>query len=626
MASVLDRISGPQDLKGLTSPELAQLAREVRERLVSTVSANGGHLASNLGGVELTIALHRAFRSPEDKILWDVGHQCYVHKLLTGRNQSFASLRQWGGISGFPEPQESPHDIVAVGHASTSISSALGLALARDLAGAKHHVVAVIGDGALTGGQAFEALNHAGHLGTRLIVVLNDNAMAISPSVGALAHSLNRIRLSPSYHEAKEGLGKLLPRLPLGGPFWSLSKRLKKGVKGLIVPTMLFEELGFDYIGPIDGHDIDEVEEALLQAQRLVRRPALVHVLTQKGKGYTQAERDPVAYHGLSPTRPAQATEPDSPTYTQVFAQTMARLMAAEPKVVAITAAMPEGTGLSQVITRFPSRVFDVGICEPHAVTLAAGLASQGLIPVVAIYSTFLQRAFDQILQDVCLQELPVVFAIDRGGLVGEDGKTHQGSFDLSYLGLAPNLVVAAPADENELQHLLYTAVKAGKPMAVRYPRGRGPGRAREPAFRELPIGQGVMVKPGPDATIVALGSAVAPSLEASRLLEGRGLRCGVINARYVKPLDTELILREGAVSRRVLTVEENVLLGGFGSVVRAALAVCPGIRVECLGLPDKFIEHGPQGLLRAKYSLDGPGIARRLLVGFPELERLPLS
>jgi len=475
MAWVLDKINCPADLKQLTYQELEQVASELRQEMVATVTTTGGHLASNLGVVELTLALHRVFDSPRDKIIWDVGHQSYAHKLITGRRQRFSSLRQYKVISGFPCRSESEHDVFGTGHASTSISAALGMAIARDLAGDDYKVVAVIGDGAIMAGMALEALNQVGHLGSKLIVVLNDNGMSISPTVGALSKLLSKVRFDPRYHRAKKEGKRLLDNLPLGDRLWDLSQLVESGIKGLVLPSVIWEKLGFTYLGPLDGHNIADLEAALIQVRDSHYKPTFVHVITTKGKGYRPAESDAVYFHGVSAK---DGSKTEAPTYSEVFAQTVLRLTRENPKLVTITPAMPEGNCLSIVEAEFPQRVFDVGICEQHAVTFAAGLATQGFVPIVAIYSTFLQRAFDQIIHDVCLQELPVVFAIDRGGIVGDDGKTHQGTLDISYLTLIPNLIVSAPKDENELQHLLYTAVKAGYPMAVRYPRGSGLGVA----------------------------------------------------------------------------------------------------------------------------------------------------
>ena len=624
MANILDKIKSPADLKSLTYPELSELADEIRGELVNTVSNNGGHLASSLGAVELSIALHRVFNTPIDKIIWDVGHQSYAHKLLTGRRESFDTLRQYHGLSGFPDRSESPHDAFSTGHASTSISAALGIAVARDLAGEDFHVVAVIGDGSLTGGVAFEGLNHAGHLGKRMIVVLNDNAMAISPSVGALSQSLNKITkitLDPRYYLAKEGAGRVIPMLPGGKTVWSGMKRFKAGIKGVVLPTMLWDSLGFKYIGPIDGHNIAELEAALTKARDYTPGPVFLHAITTKGKGYEPAEEDSIKFHGVSGKNSGSN---GIPSYSEVFGKTMLRLFRESEKLIAISAAMTEGTGLSLVAQKFPKRVFDVGICEQHAVTFAAGLATQGFIPIVAIYSTFLQRAFDQIIHDVCIQNLPVVFAIDRAGIVGEDGKTHQGTLDLSYLSCIPNLVVAAPSDENELGHMLYTAVRYGGPIAIRYPRGNGLGVSLDEKLKDLPIGKGNIIKGGVDLAIIAIGSAVAPTQEAAWILNKTGIDCAIVNARFAKPLDSDLILETVSKSKRLVTVEENALAGGFGSTVLSLLSSIAGVRALRIGIPDEFVEHGPQELLRANYSLDAEGIAQRILSFFPELARHP--
>ena len=620
---ILDSINEPADLKGLTLPQLAQLAAEIRNRIVTTVDANGGHLASNLGVVELTIALHRTFESPRDKIVWDVGHQTYVHKLLTGRRARFSTIRQHGGLSGFTDREESPHDPFGAGHASTSISAALGMAIARDLAGESYHVIAVIGDGSLTGGMAFEALNQAGHLGTRLIVVLNDNGMAISPSVGALSRLFSRLRLDRRYYRASEEASHVVTRLPRTHWLQLVGGRVKKGVKGMIIPSMFWEELGFTYIGPIDGHDLAELEATLAQARDYARRPILVHVVTKKGKGHRPAEDDAVGFHGVSPN---QGKKVNALSYSEVFGQTVLRLARENPKIIAVTAAMPEATGLSLFADEFPERVFDVGICEQHAVTFAAGLATHGFIPIVAIYSTFLQRAIDQIIHDVCLQNLPVIFAIDRGGIVGEDGKTHQGTFDLSYLSFIPNLVLASPKDENELQHLLNTAVRANRPFAIRYPRGSGSSVPLSEVWQELPVGKGEILQGGEDVGILAIGVTVAPTIEAAQRLAEKGIECTVVNARFVKPLDSSLILEVARRTKRVVTVEENALWGGFGSAVVELLdgSHITDLRVERIGLPDEFVEHGSQGVLRAKYNLDADGIAQRVISSFPEL--IPLT
>jgi 1-deoxy-D-xylulose-5-phosphate synthase len=614
MPKILDKIDSPADLKGLSPASLEELAAELRQEIISTVTVTGGHLASNLGVVELTIALHRVFDAPKDKIIWDVGHQAYVHKLLTGRRKNFNTLRQYKGISGFTSRDESPYDAFGAGHASTSISAALGMATARDLAKQDFQVVAVIGDGAITAGMAFEALNHVGHLGTKLIVILNDNGMSISPTVGALARLMGRVRLDRRLQGAERRGQKILTRWALGRKIYWLAQQIGNRLKGFLMPTPLWEALGFTYIGPIDGHNIRTLEAVLNRVKQEANKPTLVHVVTTKGKGYTPAENNAVYFHGVSAK--TGSASPKIPTYSEVFAQTMLHIMRKEPKVVVITPAMPEGNCLGAVEAEFPNRVFDVGICEQHAVTFAAGLAAQGYIPVVAIYSTFLQRAFDQIIHDVCLQNLPVVFAIDRGGIVGDDGKTHQGTFDLSYLTLIPNLVVAAPKDENELQNLLYTAVKSGKPMAVRYPRSPGLGVAMEETLHAIPEGRSEILRLGKDLAILALGACVAPAIEAAKALEAQGISAAVVNIRYAKPIDEHLITDLAARTKKILTVEENVLTGGFGSSVDRLLqsAGMHDIAVRSLGVPDAFVEHGTQAILRAKYGLDAAGIQRDAL------------
>jgi 1-deoxy-D-xylulose-5-phosphate synthase len=618
---ILDSINQPADLRGLSFEQLQTLALELRNELVERISVNGGHLASSLGAVELSIALHRVFDSPNDKILWDVGHQSYAHKLLTGRRERFATIRQQGGLSGFTDPSESVHDAFVGGHASNSISAALGMAMARDLSGGKYQVVAVIGDAALTGGMAVEAVNHWGHVGTRMIVIVNDNGMAISPSVGAFSRFLNRMRLDPRYEAAKRRARATFAHLPFGEPAWAVGKRLKGRVKRVLVPGALLEAFGFTYVGPVDGHDIRKLEAALIRARDYEAKPTFVHVITQKGKGYPPAEEDAVTFHGVAPSNVKAAS---GPSYSQVFGQTVLRLMRENPKVVAITAAMLDGTGLAPVGREFPQRVFDVGICEQHAVTLAAGLATRGFIPVVAVYSTFLQRAYDQIVHDVCIQNLPVVFAIDRAGIVGDDGRTHQGTLDLSYLGCIPGLTVAAPRDENELQHLIFTGVRANRPIAIRYPRGSGPGAALDAELQEIAIGRGEVLRSGGDVAVFALGTTVHPSLEAAQILLENGIDCTVINARFAKPLDTGLIIETARKVKRVLTVEENALAGGFGSAVLQLVQSrnLQDVQVRCLGIPDEFVEHASQPFLRAKYALDASGIASQTVEMFPELRQ----
>ncbi len=618
MSDIFDSIAQPADLKKLSQPQLQQLAAEIRQELITSVTSTGGHLASNLGVVELTLALHRIFDSPTDKLVWDVGHQSYVHKLLTGRRADFKTLRQPGGLSGFTDRSESPHDVFGAGHASTSVSAAMGLAIARDLRGENHDVVAILGDGALTGGMAFEAINHAGHLGLKLIVVLNDNGMSISPTVGGVARAFNRVRLDRRFVQAKEGVRQAASKAPLGDVAWGLGGKFKETVKRLIVPSMWWEELGFIYIGPVDGHDIRAVEEALLQARLSAHKPVLVHAITVKGKGYDPAEEDAVGFHGVAPKR---ENRDGFPTYSAVFSRTVRKLLEKDPRVVVVTAAMGEGNHLGVVAREFPKRVMDVGICEQHAVTLAAGLAVQGLVPVVAIYSTFLQRAFDQILHDVCLQDLHVVFALDRSGIVGDDGKTHQGTFDLSYLSLMPNMIVSAPRDENELQNLLFTATQAAHPMAIRYPRGFGPNAAIEPEMHELPVGKAEWLRSGDDVAIIAIGQTVNCAASAAQQMFLRGIEASVINARFAKPLDVDSMAEAARRTGKLLVVEENVGTGGLGSLVVQAVQQCRiPCAIECINIPDEFVSHGPQESLRRHYSLDAEGIVGRILKAFPSL------
>jgi 1-deoxy-D-xylulose-5-phosphate synthase len=615
MTKILDRIDSPGDLKNLTYPELKQLAAEIREELVAVVSANGGHLASNLGVVELTLALHRVYNAPQDKIIWDVGHQAYAHKLVTGRRADFPSLRQYGGLSGFTSREESKYDAFGAGHSSTSISAALGIAVARDFAGDDYHVVAVIGDGGIVGGMAIEGLNQTGHIGTRLVVVLNDNGMSISPTVGAIARVLDRIRFDHRYLVSKEKSQKLLKGLPLGKQAWRFGLQIESWLKDISRPTRFWENFGFNYIGPIDGHDFKKLETALTRARNYTAGPIVVHVITTKGSGYLPAEGDSVYFHGIAGTN-GKSHNKSIPTYSNIFATTILKLARENPKLVIVTPAMPEGNCLNIVQQEFPERVFDVGICEQHAVTFAAGLATQGYLPVLAIYSTFLQRSFDQIIHDVCLQELPVVFAVDRGGIVGDDGKTHQGIFDLSYLSLIPNMIVAAPKDENELQHLLYTAVKSGKIMAVRYPRSQGLGVKMDAACKELPIGKGEILREGRDVAILAVGSMVAPAVEAADKLALQGIEATVVNARFVKPVDTELIIDLAKRIKHIVTVEENTLSGGFGNYVNDAVrqADLRDVIIRNVGLLDVFVEHGGQDFLRSKYGLDAAGIIHQVL------------
>lgn len=621
------RLKLPEDLKNLKIAELEELASEIRNYMIRTVADNGGHLAPNLGVVELTLALHSTFQSPRDQIIWDVGHQSYPHKLLTGRWDRFPTLRRYQGLSGFPKPAESEHDPFGTGHSSTSISAALGLALARDFFGGIYKVIAVIGDGAFTGGMAYEALNHAGHVKTDLIVILNDNEMSISSNVGAMSAYLGRIRSDPKYSRLKAEFEQMLNRIPLvGKKMVDSAERIRGGLKYLITPGMIFEELGLTYFGPVDGHNIAALKSTLRQAARM-KGPVLVHVLTEKGKGYRYAEAAPERFHGIGPfdlSNGLPRSKKTGPTYTEVFGRTMLKLAAENPKIVALTAAMTGGTGLSKFAKQFPHRFYDVGIAEQHATGLAAALASGGLKPVVAVYSTFLQRAYDQMIHDVCLQNLPVVFAVDRAGIVGEDGETHQGIFDLSYLRSIPQMAVMAPRNEDELQHLLYTALYgAPGPAALRYPRDKGEGVAlHEPHL--LPWGKGELLREGEDLLIAAAGTTANAALDAAERLSKEGIEVAVINARFIKPLDEELILEWAGRCGRVLTVEENTLTGGFGSAVLELLAARDQILpVHRIGIGDRFVEQGPRAMILSLCGLDAEGIFREALsftgAGVPE-------
>ncbi len=615
----LDRIDSPDDLKGLTIEELTSLAAEIRDKILQTVSTNGGHLSSSLGVVELTIALHYVFDAPRDRIVWDVGHQAYAHKLLTGRRKSFATLRQFGGISGFPRREESRYDTFTVGHSSTSISSALGMAEARDLKGEDHKVIAVIGDGSMTAGLAFEGLNQGGALRKDLIIVLNDNEMSISPNVGALSSYLSRHMTGDLYVSIQKIVENVLKNIPgIGESMLKVAKRLEDSLKGLVVPGMVFEELGFEYVGPIQGHRFDRLIQTFENVKKL-NRPVLVHVATQKGKGYEPAEKRPSLFHGVGPfdreTGLLRKKPGGAPTYTEVFGKILTRLAFDDEKIVAVSAAMPGGTGLKYFADKFPERFYDVGIAEQHGVTFSGGMAAEGFKPVAAIYSTFLQRAYDQIVHDVCLPDLPVVFALDRAGLVGDDGPTHHGNFDLSYLRHIPNLVVMSPKDENELQNMIKTALDCGHPAAVRYPRGAGEGVELDPYPRALTVGEAERLTLGSDAAIFAVGHTVNPALRAARLLKERGIHVSVINARFIKPVDRKMIRELAEETDCFVTVEENSLLGGFGSAVLEVIADegLPDLRVHRIGLPDHFIEQGPQEVLRRKYGLDEKGIARQV-------------
>ncbi|KAB2928157.1 MAG: 1-deoxy-D-xylulose-5-phosphate synthase [Candidatus Contendobacter sp.] len=609
--SLLEQIDTPLDLRALPEARLPALAHELRDFLIQTVAKTGGHFSANLGTVELAIALHYVFETPEDRLVWDVGHQSYPHKILTGRRTRMDTLRRKNGVAGFPRRCESPYDTFGVGHSSTSLSAALGMVIAAERAGCDRQVVAVIGDGAMTAGMAFEALNHAGHLKSDLLVVLNDNEMSISPNVGALSAHLTQLLSSRFFSTVREGGKKVLSHVP---PMLEVARRAEEHVKGLIAPGgTLFEELGFTYFGPVDGHDLSTLVPTLRNL-RALKGPRLLHVVTRKGKGYQRAEDEPVDYHGVGAFDPAHGLKPAKAsgglTYTQVFGQWLCDMAARDQRLIGITPAMREGSGLVEFSKRFPDRYFDVAIAEQHAVTLAAGMACDGLKPVVAIYSTFLQRAYDQLIHDVALQSLPVLFAIDRAGLVGPDGPTHAGSFDFSYLRCIPNLVVMAPADENECRRMLYTGFQLDQPAAVRYPRGQGPGVALEREMRALPLGRAEIRRRGRELALLAFGSMVAVAEAVAERLDAT-----VVNMRFVKPLDEATVVQMAAEHRWLVTLEENVAAGGAGSAVNECLAA-RGIQlpVRNLGLPDRFVEQGERGELLAEWGLDGVGVLRRLV------------
>ncbi len=620
---LLPRIDSPVDLRTLKEEQLPRLAEELREEIIYTVSRNGGHLASSLGVVELTIALHYVFDTPQDKIVWDVGHQAYAHKLLTGRRDRFGTLRQADGISGFLKRAESPYDTFDAGHSSTSISAALGITVARCLKREKAKTIAVIGDGSMTAGLAFEGLNQAGHLDKNLIVILNDNEMSIARNVGALSSYLSRKLTGKTMVRFKKDVERALkPLSGVGENIIHVLKKVEDSFKGFFTPGMLFEALQFKYIGPISGHDLNDLIVTFRNLEHL-EGPLLVHVLTKKGKGYKPAEERPDLYHGVGPfdiaTGEIRAGSNCPMSYTKVFGNTLMKLASEDKRIVAITAAMPEGTGLNEFAERYPKRFFDVGIAEQHAVTFAAGLAVEGLSPVVAIYSTFLQRAYDQIAHDVCLSQLPVTFALDRGGLVGEDGPTHHGLFDFAYLRHLPNMVVMAPKDENELQHMLYTAVNHPGPAAVRYPRGAGEGVPLDQCLKALPIGKAEVLREGNDILILAVGVTVKAAVNAARLLDESGIQATVVNCRFVKPLDAELIISKAGQCKAVLTVEEHALSGGFGSAVLELLESrgVLGKPLKRMGIPDRFVEHGSQEILRQRYGLTPQAIVDTALSFF---------
>jgi 1-deoxy-D-xylulose-5-phosphate synthase len=614
---LLDKINSPADLKRLPQSELPRLASEIRKKMVDVVSKTGGHLAPSLGVVELAIAIHYVFDAPKDKIIWDVGHQSYPHKLLTGRREQFDTLRQHGGLSGFTRMSESPYDAFTTGHSSTSISAGLGIACAKSLKKERSKVISVIGDGSMTAGLAYEGLNQSGdHKDKDLIVILNDNDMSISPNVGALSSFLSRTFSAKYLQSFRTEVGEFLKSLPgIGDDVYQFAKKAEESFKTFVTPGMLFEAFNFTYFGPINGHRLNHLINILTNIKTL-KYPVLLHVMTKKGKGYLPAENNPVHFHGVGcfeiETGICPVCNASVPTYTQVFGDMMVKLAEKNDKIVAVTAAMPEGTGLMKFAQAYPNRFFDVGIAEQHGVTFAAGMATEGFKPVVAIYSTFLQRAYDQILHDVCIEKLPVIFALDRGGIVGEDGATHHGLFDLSFLRSLPNMTIMAPKDENELCQMMATAIAHNGPIAFRYPRGCAAGVAIEEPVMPLPIGKAEVLTEGDDVLILAIGSSVKESLAAYEILAKENIFATVINCRFVKPLDAELIASYAKKIPRIVTVEENALQGGFGSAVLECLTDhdISGFKIRRVGIPDVFVEHGPQKILRAKYGLDAAGIA----------------
>ncbi|MCR4300215.1 MAG: 1-deoxy-D-xylulose-5-phosphate synthase [Sulfuricaulis sp.] len=606
---LLETINSPADLRRLKEDDLLPLAQEMRTFLIDSVSRTGGHLAAGLGTVELTLALHYVFNTPEDRLVWDVGHQTYPHKILTGRRDRMSTLRQTGGLSGFPRREESEYDAFGVGHSSTSISAALGMAVAAARTSAERQVVAIIGDGALSGGQAFEALNNAGNMDANLLVILNDNDMSISPNVGAMSQYLARILSGKVYTHMREGSKTVLSTIP---PVWEFAKRVEEHMKGMVMPSTLFEEMGFNYIGPIDGHNLHVLLRTLNNLRQL-KGPRFLHVITRKGKGYEPAEGDPCVYHGVTPFDPTTGKmekKPSGTSYTKVFGDWLCDMAARDVRLIGITPAMREGSGLVQFSERYPNRYFDVGIAEQHALTFAAGLACDGMKPVVAIYSTFLQRGYDQLIHDICLQNLPVLLAIDRAGLVGADGATHAGSFDYSYLRCLPNMTVMAPADENECRRMLTTGFMLNGPASVRYPRGTGPGIRVEPDLEPLTVGKAEIRRVGKRVALLAFGSMLAPALEA-----GEAFDATVVNMRFVKPLDEETVEHMARSHELLITIEENVVAGGAGSAVNECLmAAGLSARVVNLGLPDQFIEHGDHHSQLARCGLDTAGIRRAIL------------
>ena len=618
MTKILQELFDPCQIQTLSSAQLNQLAAEIREFMIHTVAETGGHLAPSLGTVELTLALYSVFDFSVDKIIWDVGHQSYTHKIITGRRDKFTTLRQKNGITGFPKRSESIYDAFGTGHASTSISAALGMAVARDLSAKKYDIVAVIGDGALTGGESFEALNHAGDLGKKIIVILNDNEMSIDKNVGAMSEYLSRMRIAPKYNKAKRDIEDMLRSIPhIGGTVLKTAGYIKAGVRAVLVPGGIFEELGFNYIGPLDGHNIPLLQEVFRQVREM-DGPILVHIRTKKGKGYLPAENNPDVFHGIGKfdaiTGKPASDKAQIPTYTDFFSQALLDLAGRDANILAITAAMPSGTGLKAFSQKYPERFFDVGIAEEHALTLAAGMAVAGKHPIVAIYSTFAQRAYDQIVHDICLQNLPVTLCLDRAGLVGPDGPTHHGIFDFSYLRHIPNLVIMAPKDENELRNMLYTAVETTGPTVIRYPRSQGIGVSLAKDFMKLSIGQAEILKQGNEVVLLALGSMVNYAMQTSNILLEAGIKSTVVNMRFLKPLDKALLCKLAKTNKYFITLEENVLSGGFGSAV-AEIFCDEAYKLNLLriGIPDEFIEQGTRDELLQICQMQPVQIAARI-------------
>lgn len=631
----LSEINSPADLRQLRVEDLQEVADEVRQFIIDTCSRVGGHTGASLGAVELAVAMHYVFDTPNDKLVWDVGHQAYAHKILTGRRDELHTIKTYGGLSGFLRRDESEYDTFGAGHASTSISAALGMAVARDTKKEDFHVCALIGDSALAGGMAMEAINQAGHLKSPLIVLLNDNGMSIAPAVGSLSGYLNRIKEAQSYQHLKEEIGDALGSVPgIGGKLRAAAKSVKDAIAAAVLPGALVNELGFKYIGYVDGHNVPNLVRALQEAKKVDDGPVIVHALTTKGKGFPNPEKNYYAYHATGPFDPKTGLSPKStkaapPTYTSVLGTTMCELMAKDDRIVALTAAMPDGTGIDKVLEKFPDRSFDVGIAEQHAVTFCAGMACEGLKPVAAIYSTFLQRAFDQVIHDVCLQNLNVTFAMDRAGIVGADGPTHHGLLDITYLRGYPNIVLMAPKDEAEMRDMLYTAIEYPGPAALRYPRGNGFGVDISGAPKQIEIGKAEILRDGGEVAILAYGSMVYPAIEAAKNLEKDGIESTVINARFVKPLDSELIIALARSCRLIVTVEDAYLAGGFGSAVLELLeenSLSDKIKVVRMGVPDGIVTHGDPKLLMAKYGLDADGIYSRVKEALDVMDEKRLS